>query len=74
MVDVKKGDLVYIPSDVVLYNPPGQGFSYLKLERPETALVLSDDDPKKVKVLLNGGKWVVYRTKVYAIEEALRRA
>tara|TARA_R110002020_G_scaffold169352_1_gene358494 strand:+ start:485 stop:709 length:225 start_codon:yes stop_codon:yes gene_type:complete len=73
VIDIKRGDLVYIPADVVLYNPPGQGFSYLKLDRPVNALVLADDDPKKVKVLLDGARWEVYRTKVYAIEEALRR-
>ena len=68
---MKKGDLCYIPQDVVLmdeyYNTPS---GYLKTHKPQTAIVLeSKKGAAWIKVFFQGGEWFVAQNEVYPIKE-----
>lgn len=68
---MKKGDLCYIPQDVVLmdeyYSTPS---GYLKTRKPETAIVLeSKKNATWIKVFFQGGEWFVSQNEVYPIKE-----
>tara|TARA_Y100000034_G_C6872487_1_gene398543 strand:- start:1529 stop:1750 length:222 start_codon:yes stop_codon:yes gene_type:complete len=68
---MKKGDLCYIPQDVMLmdefYNTPS---GYLKTRKPQTAIVLEElqKDPW-LKVFFQGEEWFVLKGEVYPIKE-----
>jgi hypothetical protein len=68
---MKKGDLCYIPQDVMLmdefYNTPS---GYLKTRKPQTAIVLEESKKESwLKVFFRGGEWFVSKDEVYPIRE-----
>jgi hypothetical protein len=68
---MKRGDLCYIPQDVLLmdelYEPPS---GYLKTLKPQTAIVLEEAKKESwLKVFFQGSEWFVLKTEVYPIKE-----
>ena len=69
---MKRGDLVYIPSEVTLYrynNSQGVLSDYIKLEKPSSAVVL-DDEYGTCSVLFRGQTWFVSGKHVYPLDNA----
>ena len=67
---MKRGDLVYIPSEVTLYrynNSQGVLSDYIKLEKPSSAVVL-DDEYGTCSVLFRGQTWFVSGKHVYPLD------
>jgi len=65
-IQIKQGDLVYIPSEVVLHNTKGTEMSYMRLTRPINVLVLSVEQ-KTVNIFLDGQRWKVDRESIYSV-------
>jgi hypothetical protein len=64
-----KGDLVWIPSQVMLYQYEGdQGTltKYYKLDKPSSAVIV-EDTGKDCRVLVNGQTWITGRSNVYEL-------
>jgi len=60
----KKGDLVYLPSDITLLdtNDPSAPVEWLRLSEPKVAIVVNpnwNDENIYHKVHVNGGDWLV---------------
>jgi hypothetical protein len=71
MKKMKKGDLVYIPSEVTLYrynDSQGVLSDYIKLEKPSSAVVL-DDEYGTCSVLFRGQTWFVSGKHVYPLNK-----
>ena len=67
---MRRGDLVYIPSEVTLYrynNSQGVLSDYIKLEKPSSAVVL-DDEYGTCSVLFRGQTWFVSGKHVYPLD------
>ena len=63
---MKKGDLIYIPSEVTLYDdaPVSQGVRrYKKTHAPVHALFLGkiEEEENYFKIFYEGSKWLVHR-------------
>lgn len=68
MNKMSKGDLVYIPSDVVLYTKDEQGIAHkiMKLNKPASLLITSVNDVV-YEILYKGEKWLVDKNKTYEV-------
>ena len=67
---MKKGDLVYIPSEVMLYRyNDNQGVlsDYIKLEKPSSAVIV-DSEYGTCSVLFRGQTWFVSGKHVYPLD------
>ena len=58
------GDLVYIPSEVVLFN---ENTTY-KLNSPASLLITGVKD-SNYEVFFNGNKWMVSKSNIYQVRE-----
>ena len=70
---MKRGDLVYIPSEVTLYRySDSQGVlsDYIKLEKPSSAVML-DDEYGTCSVLFRGQTWFVSDKHIYLLNNNL---
>jgi len=68
---MKKGDLVYIPSEVTMYrynNNQGVLSDYIKLEKPSSAVML-DDEYGTCSVFFQGQTWFVSGKHVYPLDK-----
>jgi hypothetical protein len=68
---MKRGDLVYIPSEVILYRYNGsQGVlsDYIKLEKPSSAVIV-DDEYGTCSVFYQGQTWFVSGKHVYPLND-----
>jgi hypothetical protein len=66
---MKRGDLVYIPSEVTLYRyNDNQGVlsDYIKLEKPSSAVMI-DNEYGTYSVLFRGQTWFVNNKYVYPL-------
>jgi hypothetical protein len=66
---MKRGDLVYIPSEVMLYRyNDNQGVlsDYIKLDKPSSAVML-DSEYGTCSVLFQGQTWFVNDKQVYPL-------
>ena len=67
---MKRGDLVYIPSEVMLYrynDKQGVLSDYIKLEKPSSAVMI-DDEYGTCSVLFRGQTWFVSGKHVYPLD------
>ncbi len=60
-----KGDLCYVPQDVILFNIINGDSSYYRTERPTAALFIEQSDSYHFCLLLNGKRWMVKSKHVY---------
>ena len=70
---MKRGDLVYIPSEVTLYRyNDNQGVlsDYIKLEKPSSAVMI-DDEYGTCSVFFRGQTWFVSGKYVYPLNNTL---
>ncbi len=70
---MKRGDLVYIPSEVTLYrynNNQGVLSDYIKLEKPSSAVMI-DDEYGTCSVFFRGQTWFVSDKYVYPLNNTL---
>ena len=66
---MKRGDLVYIPSEVTLYRyNDNQGVlsDYIKLEKPSSAVIL-DSEYETCSVLFRGQTWFANTRHIYPL-------
>ena len=66
---MKRGDLVYIPSEVMLYRyNDNQGVlsDYIKLDKPSSAVML-DSEQETCSVLFRGQTWFVSGKHLYPL-------
>ena len=68
MNSAKKGDLIYVPSSVYLYNKDefGSTKEYIMLDEPATLLVVEANE-KTYEVLHNEQNWFVEKREVYGV-------
>tara|TARA_Y100001963_G_C6711462_1_gene414488 strand:- start:242 stop:499 length:258 start_codon:yes stop_codon:yes gene_type:complete len=67
---MKRGDLVYIPSEVMLYrynDKQGVLSDYIKLEKPSSAVIV-DSEYGTCSVLFRGQTWFVSGKHVYPLD------
>tara|TARA_Y100001937_G_C6998904_1_gene275535 strand:+ start:309 stop:518 length:210 start_codon:yes stop_codon:yes gene_type:complete len=67
---MRRGDLIYIPSDVMLCKFGLDGAtvsSYLKLSKPIHLLIMEEEDAL-YKVLYEGQNWYVKKNQVYEVK------
>jgi|TARA_R110000803_G_scaffold134694_1_gene201758 hypothetical protein len=66
MKKMSEGDLVYVPSSVMLYTNDEQGAvqKIMKLNKPASLLVMTVKD-RAYEVLYEGEKWLVDKNKTY---------
>ena len=69
MKKANKGDLVYVPSSVMLYTNDEQGAvqKIMKLSKPASLLVMSVND-RAYEILYEGEKWLVDKNKTYEVK------
>ena len=69
MRTTKKGDLVYVPSSVMLYTNDDHGAvkKIMKLSKPTSLLVMSVSDCA-YEILYEGEKWLVDKNKTYEVK------
>ena len=68
---MKRGDLAYIPSEVMLYqydDNQGSLLEYIKLKKPSSAVVV-DYSYNVYSVLYNGQTWCVDARHVYPLKD-----
>lgn len=58
--------MIYLPSEVVLYNfcemsGPEQIVEYIKTTRPANALVLDEKENMYFKIVYNGRSWYIHK-------------
>ena len=65
----KKGDLVYVPSQVTLYTNDEQGAvkKIMKLSKP-TSLLVTDEMSNSYEILYEGEKWLVNKNMTYEVK------
>tara|TARA_Y100000296_G_C5036242_1_gene187398 strand:- start:251 stop:457 length:207 start_codon:yes stop_codon:yes gene_type:complete len=63
---IKIGDLVYVPSDVTLFN---ESETY-KLKKPINLLITGKKD-SYYEVLYNGNPWYIENSNVYVLKEKI---
>ena len=68
MNEAHKGNLVYVPSDAMLYNADEAGVvkEVLKLSKPINLLVVGSQE-KTYEVIHDGQKWLVDKSKTYEV-------
>ena len=71
MSKVKSGDLVHVPSNVMLYDLDGEPAAgpptrYVRLERPQSLLV-TKVNTSSYEVYYGERKWLVDKNKVYKV-------
>ena len=74
MKKMKRGDLAYIPSEVMLYqydDNQGSLSEYIKLKKPSSAVVV-DYSYNVYSVLYNGQTWCVDARHVYPLKDDQR--
>jgi len=70
MREIKVGDLVFLPSDVMLLRPAGSGLGFCKTRTPNHVLVLEvESNPDYHTVLYRGEKWSACYKDLYPIVE-----
>ena len=70
---MKRGDLVYIPSEVMLYqynDKQGVLSDYIKLEKPSSAVIV-DNEYETCSVLFRGQTWFVSGKHLYPLNNNL---
>ena len=67
----KKGELVYIPSEVKLvrFGKDGEVYRWTKTEKPINCLVVGEHKERWCNVLYKGEHWSVQRDSVYEAKE-----
>ena len=66
-----RGDLAYIPQDVLLYRVSGDHrFGYVKTEKPTVAVILEElnKNSNDCCIFAFGGKFAVNKNHVYSME------
>jgi len=65
----KKGNLIYVPSEVVMINRDDGHDKYSKkLKEPKVLLVLNERDAT-YEVLYEGKTWVIPKSKTYSVQQ-----
>lgn len=69
MPQARKGDLVYVPSDVYLHRKDEYGAvtDYLMLKKPANLLVV-ESNSTNYEVLYNKKRWIVEKNKTYGVK------
>lgn len=69
MKTTSKGDLVYVPSSVMLYTNDDYGAvrKIMKLSKPASLLVMSVNE-RAYEILYEGEKWLVDKNKTYEVK------
>ena len=69
MKTTNKGDLVYVPSSVMLYTNDDHGTvqKIMKLNKPASLLVMSVNE-RAYEILYEGEKWLVDKNKTYEVK------
>ena len=69
MKEIKKGDLVYVPSHVTLYTNGTDGTvqKIMKLSKP-TNLLVTDEISNSYEILYEGEKWLVNKNMTYKVK------
>jgi len=72
MINIRTGDLIYIPQDVDLWNMPndvGQ-MTYFKTEKPTTGVFLIMDAFNTCRIFANGQESSISLKNVYPMENS----
>ena len=66
---MRKGELVYIPSETTLYTESSDGSinKVMKLTKPANLLILQERE-KTYQIFLYGEKWLVKKDKTYEVK------
>ena len=68
-----KGDLAYVPSEVLLYQiENGVPHAYHKLSKPSSVIIIDTHEDKpmeEIKVLYQGQTWLVNSRYLYPMED-----
>ena len=68
-----KGDLAYVPSEVLLYQvEDGVPLAYHKLSKPSSVIIIDTHENRQVdefKVLFEGQTWLVNSRYLYPMED-----
>ena len=67
---MRKGELVYVPSEATLYKEDSQGSvtKVMKLSKPANLLILEERE-RAYQIFLYGEKWLIRKDKTYEVKQ-----